>query len=141
MLPLLHSKSRRKRSLHCPVFLNLASPNTMDSPRENPNSTFIMSTHQNNTRSPRARINNYLEDTLETVLSQLTLSEDGDNQNATITLKRRAANANTLFRIDPSTGALGSIRAETTVAYSFPGKDGYEAWRFSETLSPSMEAS
>ncbi|OJJ53966.1 hypothetical protein ASPSYDRAFT_94458 [Aspergillus sydowii CBS 593.65] len=93
-----------------------------------------MSTHQNNTRSPRARINNYLEDTLETVLSQLTLSDDGDNQNATITLKRRAANANTLFRIDPSTGALGSIRAETTVAYSFPGKDGYEAWRFTIAL-------
>lgn len=91
-----------------------------------------MPTRQSNTQSALARINKYLEDTLETVLNQLALSEDDQNQDATITLKRRAANATTLFRIDPSTGALGSIRAETAVTYSFPGKDGYEAWRFSK---------
>ncbi|BCS27538.1 putative meiosis-specific topoisomerase Spo11 [Aspergillus puulaauensis] len=134
MLPLLHSSSRRKPSLHCPVFLNLASLNTMDIQRESPNSTFIMPTRQSNTQSALARIDKYLEDTLETVLNQLALSEDDQNQDATITLKRRAANATTIFRIDPSTGALGSIRADTTVTYSFPGKDGYEAWRFTIAL-------
>lgn len=104
----------------------------MDIQRANPNSTFVTPSRQNNTQSPRARINNYLEDTLDTVLNQLTLSEDEENQDATITLKRRAANAATTFRIDPSTGALRSNRAETTVTYSFPGKDGYDAWRFSK---------
>ncbi|OJJ08062.1 hypothetical protein ASPVEDRAFT_143039 [Aspergillus versicolor CBS 583.65] len=106
----------------------------MDIQRANPNSTFVTPSRLNNTQSPRARINNYLEDTLDTVLDQLTLSEDEENQGATITLKRRAANAATTFRIDPSTGALRSSRAETTVTYSFPGKDGYEAWRFTVAL-------
>ncbi|KAL4927789.1 putative meiosis-specific topoisomerase Spo11 [Aspergillus undulatus] len=82
-----------------------------------------------NNLTPRSRVHKYLQDTLETVLTQLTLSED-----ATITLKRRAANATTTFHLDPSTGALESGQAESTITYSFPGKDAYEAWRFTIAL-------
>ncbi|KAL4915604.1 Spo11/DNA topoisomerase VI subunit A [Aspergillus aurantiobrunneus] len=86
------------------------------------------------TQHPESRAYRYIENTLESVLTQLTLSEDKDDGDAKITLKRRATNATTVYRIDPSTGALGSVRAETTVTYSFPGKDGYEAWRFTVAL-------
>ncbi|KAL4812810.1 Spo11/DNA topoisomerase VI subunit A [Aspergillus spinulosporus] len=86
--------------------------------------------------TPRHRVQKYLEDTLTTVLSQLNISEPGEvEKDATITLKRRITKpTTTVFRIDPSTGALQAVRAETTVTYSFPGKDGYEAWRFTVVL-------
>ncbi|KAL4950849.1 Spo11/DNA topoisomerase VI subunit A [Aspergillus filifer] len=82
-----------------------------------------------NSTSPRARVQKYLDDTLETALTQLSLAED-----ITITLKRRAVNATTTYRLDPSTGALQSGQSETTITYSFPGKDAYEAWRFTVAL-------
>ncbi|KAL4991612.1 Spo11/DNA topoisomerase VI subunit A [Aspergillus falconensis] len=86
--------------------------------------------------TPRLRVLNYLEGTLSTVLSQLTLPNTDEGEgDATITLKRRTTNPNTTaFHIDASTGALQAIRAETTVTYSFPGRDGYEAWRFTVAL-------
>ncbi|KAL4996301.1 Spo11/DNA topoisomerase VI subunit A [Aspergillus recurvatus] len=86
--------------------------------------------------TPRLRVQKYLEDTLSAVLTQLTLpNQDEGERGATVTLKRRATNPNTTaFRIDASTGALQAVRAETTVTYSFPGKDGYEAWRFTVVL-------
>ncbi|KAL4737614.1 Spo11/DNA topoisomerase VI subunit A [Aspergillus similis] len=86
--------------------------------------------------TPRHRVQKYLEDTLTTVLTQLNIPKPGEGErDATITLKRRITNPNTTaFRIDPSTGALQAVRAETTVTYSFPGKDGYEAWRFTVVL-------
>ncbi|KAL4938586.1 hypothetical protein BDV06DRAFT_52101 [Aspergillus oleicola] len=83
----------------------------------------------NNFTNPRARVQKYLDDTLETALTQLSLSED-----ITITLKRRAVNATTSLHLDPSTGALQSGQAETTITYSFPGKDAYEAWRFTVAI-------
>ncbi|KAL4788444.1 Spo11/DNA topoisomerase VI subunit A [Aspergillus varians] len=91
-------------------------------------------TSNNHPQSRKMRVSKYLEDTLETVLTQLTLSEDYAEGDAKITLKRRATSASTTFRIDPSTGALGGVRTETTVTYSFPGKDGYDAWRFTVAL-------
>ncbi|KAL6232867.1 hypothetical protein BDW75DRAFT_246878 [Aspergillus navahoensis] len=102
-----------------------------------------METHLNDTGpllkpplTPSLRVQKYLEDTLSTVLTQLTLPNlDEGEGDAAITLKRRATNSNnTAFRIDASTGALQALRAERTVTYSFPGKDGYEAWRFAVAL-------
>ncbi|KAL4903503.1 hypothetical protein BDW74DRAFT_179919 [Aspergillus multicolor] len=83
--------------------------------------------------TPRLRVQNYIEDTLSTVINQLTI-DDGEGD-IRLTLKRRATNlATTTFRIDATTGALQAVRAETTITYSFPGKDGYEAWRFAVAL-------
>ncbi|KAL4974390.1 Spo11/DNA topoisomerase VI subunit A [Aspergillus desertorum] len=104
---------------------------------------YPMETHPNGTDpllqpslTPRLRVQKYLEDTLSTVLTQLALPNPGEGEgDATITLKRRTTNpATTAFFIDASTGALKAIRSETTVTYSFPGKDGYEAWRFTVAL-------
>ncbi|KAL4793353.1 Spo11/DNA topoisomerase VI subunit A [Aspergillus venezuelensis] len=83
----------------------------------------------NTSATPKARVQKYLDDTLETALTQLSLAED-----ITITLKRRTVNATTTYRLDPSTGALQSGQSETTITYSFPGKDAYEAWRFTIAL-------
>ncbi|KAL4801573.1 Spo11/DNA topoisomerase VI subunit A [Aspergillus unguis] len=86
-----------------------------------------------NPPSPKSLVHKYIEDTLSTVLTKLTLPDE-ELEDVQITLKRRTANAATTFCIDPSTGALQTLRAETTVTYSFPGKDGYEAWRFAVAL-------
>ncbi|KAL2863489.1 putative meiosis-specific topoisomerase Spo11 [Aspergillus lucknowensis] len=66
------------------------------------------------------------------MVKQICISED-DGQPA-ITLKRRTNNATNIFYIDPSTGALESEEAGTEVTYTWPGKDGYEAWRFSVVM-------
>ncbi|KAL4959861.1 putative meiosis-specific topoisomerase Spo11 [Aspergillus stella-maris] len=95
----------------------------------NPPPSTLSAPFNNTSTTPRARVQKYLDDTLETALTQLSLAED-----ITITLKRRAVNATTTYRLDPSTGALQSGQSETTITYSFPGKDAYEAWRFTTAL-------
>jgi hypothetical protein len=78
---------------------------------------------------PRATVRQYIEETLAALVEQVCIP-DGEGK-PKITIKRRHATAISSYRINMSTGALESDNAETEVTYIWPGKDAYEAWRFS----------
>ncbi|KKK15957.1 hypothetical protein ARAM_002800 [Aspergillus rambellii] len=78
--------------------------------------------------SSTERVHQYIEKTLAAVLDQLSIA---DGQPA-ITLKRRTTHAT--FFINSRNGALESTDTETIISYSWPGKDAYEAWRFTVAM-------
>ncbi|KKK12357.1 hypothetical protein AOCH_001289 [Aspergillus ochraceoroseus] len=78
--------------------------------------------------SSTERVHQYIEKTLAAVLDQLLMA---DGQPA-ITLKRRTTHAT--FFINSRNGALESTDTETIISYSWPGKDAYEAWRFTVAM-------
>ncbi|KAL2825898.1 Spo11/DNA topoisomerase VI subunit A [Aspergillus cavernicola] len=81
------------------------------------------------TRPPNPQVQQYIEETLKSVASQI-LSEG----QPAITLKRRVKRSNCTFIVNPSNGSLESTEAEKNITYTWPGKDGYEAWRFDVAL-------
>ena len=75
--------------------------------------------------APKDRVRNYIEAITVTALDELRSA----NGNPSITLIRRPKKA--LFFINPTNGALETNETETSISYTWPGKDAYEAWRFS----------
>ncbi|KAL3484579.1 Spo11/DNA topoisomerase VI subunit A [Aspergillus germanicus] len=94
-------------------------------------STFIQTLNVR-PEDPRAAVRQYIEETLAALVEQVCIP-DGEGK-PKITIKRRHTTATSSYRINMSTGALESDNAETKVTYIWPGKDAYEAWRFSITL-------
>ncbi|CEN60175.1 hypothetical protein ASPCAL02616 [Aspergillus calidoustus] len=82
--------------------------------------------------SPRAAVRQYIEETIAALFEQVCIPDGKGKPN--ITIKRRHAAAMNLYRVNMSTGALESDNTERKVTYTWPGKDAYEAWRFSITL-------
>ncbi|KAL3459844.1 meiotic recombination protein spo11 [Aspergillus heterothallicus] len=77
-------------------------------------------------------VRQYIEKTLSELIDQVCIAEDEGQPS--ITIQRRPVTASSTFRFDASSGALVSDDAGTEVTYAWPGKDAYEAWRFSITL-------
>ena len=77
----------------------------------------------------QGRVQKYIDDTLAGLLDAMSNA----NGNPSITLRRRSGNL--AFHINPNSGALETTSAGSLVTYSWPGKDCFEAWRFSEMIS------
>lgn len=77
-------------------------------------------------QDPNHSVQVYIDTTIAATVRELLLSPNG---HPSITLKRRPKNA--LFFINPGNGALDANTRGTTTTYSWPGKDAYEAWKFS----------
>lgn len=73
----------------------------------------------------RDRVQNYIDATTISALEGL-LSPNGQ---PSVTIKRRLTKK--AFFINPSNGALEANETETSSTYTWPGKDAYEAWKFS----------
>ncbi|KAA8647573.1 putative meiosis-specific topoisomerase Spo11 [Aspergillus tanneri] len=74
---------------------------------------------------PRDRVDVYITTTLSAAIEELS-SPDG---RPTIAMSRRPPR--TSCYIDPATGALKANEADSRVTYyTWPGKDAYEAWKF-----------
>ncbi|KAL2810213.1 meiotic recombination protein spo11 [Aspergillus granulosus] len=80
----------------------------------------------------RTAVRQYIEETLARLIDQVCIAEDEGQPK--ITIKRRPVDTARIFRISPSTGALESDDAGTEITYTWPGKDAYEAWRFTIAL-------
>lgn len=79
------------------------------------------------------RVQKYIDSTLAGLLNAIS----DVNGHPSITLRRRSGNV--AFHINPSNGALETSDTGSLLTYSWPGKDSFEAWRFSEmrrTLMP-----
>lgn len=73
----------------------------------------------------RYRVQGYIDTSTLTAFDALS-SPDGQ---PSITLKRRSKKAP--FFINPDNGALETSQEETSTTYAWPGKNAYEAWKFS----------
>ncbi|KAE8144853.1 meiotic recombination protein spo11 [Aspergillus avenaceus] len=69
-------------------------------------------------------IQKYIEETLATVLEELSTSDGRPS----ISLRRRSKKPTLL--INPMNGALEGNGPESRLIYSWPGKSAYEAWKF-----------
>lgn len=76
--------------------------------------------------APKDRVQDYIETITIAALNELR----SPNGNPSITLIRRPRKK--LFFINPTNGALETNETETSISYTWPGKDAYEAWRFSK---------
>ncbi|OJJ95504.1 hypothetical protein ASPACDRAFT_47860 [Aspergillus aculeatus ATCC 16872] len=93
--------------------------------------------HHLNTASPspteehnQVRVKDYITNTLSNLLTELG-SPDG---HPSITLKTRSTKVSTRF-INPETGALETHAASAvSTTYTWPGKDCYEAWKFTVAM-------
>lgn len=75
------------------------------------------------------RVQSFINHLLETTIDEITKP----NGRPAIQLKRRSSCGD--YFIDPSNRALEASGKETAVTYSWPGKNAYEAWRFSKEPS------
>ncbi|RAH85094.1 meiotic recombination protein spo11 [Aspergillus japonicus CBS 114.51] len=89
-----------------------------------------------NTASPfpteeqnHSRVKDYITNTLSNLLTELC-SPDG---HPSITVKPRSTKVSIRF-INPQTGALETHVSEACTTYTWPGKDCYEAWRFTVAM-------
>ncbi|KAL2845250.1 Spo11/DNA topoisomerase VI subunit A [Aspergillus pseudoustus] len=80
----------------------------------------------------QAAVRQYIEETLARLIDEVCIAEDEGQPS--ITIKKRPVNANINFCVNPSTGALETDDRGTKITYTWPGKNAYEAWRFSITL-------
>ncbi|PLB33391.1 putative meiosis-specific topoisomerase Spo11 [Aspergillus candidus] len=74
------------------------------------------------------RVRKYIDDTLAGLLNAMSDA----NGNSSIALRRRSGNV--VFYINPDSGALETTDTGSLLTYSWPGKDCFEAWRFTITL-------
>ncbi|PLN75137.1 DNA topoisomerase IV, alpha subunit [Aspergillus taichungensis] len=74
------------------------------------------------------RVQQYIDDTLAGLLNAMTDA----NGSPSITLRRRSGNV--AFHINLNSGALETTDTGSLLTYSWPGKDCFEAWRFTITL-------
>lgn len=81
--------------------------------------------YTNSQQNPQDRIQNYIDTTTIAALQGL-LSPDGQ---PSVTIKGRPKK--NLFFINPSNGALEANEIGISATYTWPGKDAYEAWKFS----------
>ncbi|PYH78548.1 meiotic recombination protein spo11 [Aspergillus uvarum CBS 121591] len=77
----------------------------------------------------RSRVKDYITNTLSNLLTELC-SPDG---HPSITIKPRSTKVSTQF-INPQTGALETRASQVCTTYTWPGKDCYEAWRFTVAM-------
>lgn len=88
--------------------------------------------HNNGGQSPSSQVQDYIDTTTIAALEGL-LSPNG---HPSVTIKRRPRKA--LFFINPGNGALETNETDTSMTYAWPGKDAYEAWKFS--TEPAMHS-
>lgn len=73
--------------------------------------------------------NRLVQEYLDTITAAAVEELLSPNGQPSVTLKRRPKSA--LFFINPGNGALETDTQETFTTYRWPGKDAYEAWKFS----------
>jgi meiotic recombination protein SPO11 len=79
----------------------------------------------NQEQSQKDRVQSFIDNTLMEILDELR-TPDG---RPTLTLKRRSRGAP--FSINPENLALETEEKETRSCYTWPGRNAYEAWKFS----------
>lgn len=80
--------------------------------------------------SHRDRVKAYIDDTLARILDELQ-TPDG---RPSLTLRRRSARSS--FFINRDNMALERCEVEAHSIYTWPGRDAYEAWKFSTEFQP-----
>ncbi|GLA62459.1 hypothetical protein AtubIFM54640_003014 [Aspergillus tubingensis] len=83
----------------------------------------------NITTIPQTPVQSYIQETLASILDELSSPEGQPS----ITLKQRGKRFASLF-INPQTQALETSEMQTYTTYRWPGRDENEAWRFTVTL-------
>ncbi|RAL06981.1 putative meiosis-specific topoisomerase Spo11 [Aspergillus homomorphus CBS 101889] len=79
--------------------------------------------------SPQTRVKEHIASALSTILTELS-SPDG---HPSLTIKLRSNKVSARF-ISPRTGALETQVSDTYTTYTWPGKDYYEAWKFTVAM-------